>query len=447
MDAILNASTKFKCLSYDPTIERERRLRNLLYRLIKQCLINEQFWNTAKPTGSKPGRLYGLPKIHKDDIPLRPVLSSIGTYNYGLARALKVMISSMLQNEAVIKDTFQFADDLKSISKGFSRYKMVSFDITSLYTNIPIDETIKLILNYFYDIEAPPSNTIKRRDMQKLLDFATKYSHFLYNGKVYDQIDDVSMGSPLAPLLAEIFLQDFEKKHLPRFKKMGILYWKRYMDDTFVLLKPGVSAKNICAKLSQCHPALKFTVEEERLPNEEDKKKITHKVKNYYSKKKEIPKTGEAAKKEEAKIKELYSNTFLLSFLGVLVLRKPDIGFNTQIYRKETFSGLITKWSSFVPKSYKYNAISSMVYRARRICSTYEALSTELDEIRGISFINGYPKAFVESVIRRQLNMQLTPPAIKPTLDEIDTIVLRVPYYGKPSQIYGKRVAAAVAKQ
>ncbi|CAF4398491.1 unnamed protein product, partial [Adineta steineri] len=141
------------------------------------------------------------------------------------------------------------------------------------------------------------------------------------------------------------------------------------------------------------------------------------------------------------------SNTFLLSFLGALVLRKPGAGFDTQIYRKETFSGLITKWSSFVPKSYKYNAISSMVYRARRICSTYEALSTELDEIRDISFINGYPKAFVESVIRRQLNMQLTPPAIKPALDEIDTIVLRVPYYGKPSQIYGKRVAAAVAKQ
>jgi hypothetical protein len=201
------------------------------------------------------------------------------------------------------------------------------------------------------------------------------------------------MGSPLAPLLAEIFLQDFEKKHLPSFRKMGIVYWKRYVDDTFVLLDPKVSAKDISTKLSQCHPALKFTVEEERLPTPEDKEKITHVVKNYYSKKEEV------AKKEEATKKEAYSNTYLLSFLDVLIQKQTGIGFKTQIHRKETFSGLITKWSSFVPKSYKNNAILSMVYRARKICSTYEALPTELDQIRDISLKNGYPIAFVESVI------------------------------------------------
>ena len=222
--------------------------------------------------------------------------------------------------------------------------------------------------------------------MQKLLNFATKKSHFLFNGKVYDQKDGVSMGSPLAPLLAEIFLQDFEKKHLPSFKEMGIVYWKRYVDDTFVLLDPQVSADDICDKLSQCHPALKFTVEEERSPTEEDIKKITHNTENYYSNKTKVAKKekDEKKKEDEKKEEDTSPKPYLLSFLDVLIQRIPGIEFKTQVHRKPTFSGLITKWNSFVPKSYKYNAISSMVYRARKICSTYEALASELDIIRDI---------------------------------------------------------------
>ncbi|CAF3743431.1 unnamed protein product [Rotaria sp. Silwood1] len=88
-----------------------------------------------------------------------------------------------------------------------------------------------------------------------------------------------------------------------------------------------------------------------------------------------------------------------------------------------------------------------MVYRATRICSTYEALHDEFDIIRGLALDNGYPVAFVESIIRRQLNLISTPRAITPTAPESDTVVLRVIYYGKPSQIYAKRVTAAVAKQ
>ncbi|CAF3951738.1 unnamed protein product [Rotaria sp. Silwood1] len=249
------------------------------------------------------------------------------------------------------------------------------------------------------------------------------------------------MGSPLAPLLAEIFLQDFEKKHLPSFKEKGIVYWKRYVDDTFVLLDPKVSAKEIAAQLSQCHPSLKFTCEEEYTTINKDlskegssQKKFTHK--NQYT-----------AEKKRSTEEKKSTPRIALSFLDVLVERQPNIGFESRKYRKETFTGLLTKWDSFVPKQYKYNAISTMVYRATRICSTYEALHDEFDIIRGLALDNGYPVAFVESIIRRQLNLIYTPPAITPTEPETDTVVLRVPYYGKPSQTYAKRVTAAVAKQ
>jgi hypothetical protein len=109
------------------------------------------------------------------------------------------------------------------------------------------------------------------------------------------------MGSPLAPLLAEIFLQHFERKHLPSFKEMGILYWKCYVGDTFVLLDPKVSAKDICTKLSQCHPALKLTVEEERLPIQEEIKKITHNIENYYSNKNHLQRKKKVQKKRRTR--------------------------------------------------------------------------------------------------------------------------------------------------
>jgi hypothetical protein len=406
MNTILNDTTKFECLSEDPTISRETSLTNLLRRLKNKGYISEDFYDMARPTGSNPGRLYGLPKIHKvkEGIPLRPVLSSIGTYNYGLAKVLKQMLSVMVENETLVKNSFRFIEDLKSLPKSASSYQMVSFDIVSLYTNIPINETIELILDYLYNDQLPTS-VMKRLDMKKLLEFATKHSHFLFNGKIYDQKDGVSMGSPLAPLLAEIFLQNFERNHLPAFREMGIIYWKRYVDDTFVLLDPEVSAKDICERLSQCHPSLKFTVEEERLEGH------------------------------------------TIPFLNVLIQRLPGVGFRTRVYRKSTFSGLLTKWDSFVPKTYKYNAISTMAYIATRICSTYTALHNEFKFIRKIALKNGYPLAFIESIIKKQLNLVYTPRVVTPPEPETDITVLRIPYYGKPSQIYAKRVTAAVAQQ
>lgn len=76
----------------------------------------------------------------------------------------------------------------------------------------------------------------KRGDMKTLFEFATKFSKFSFDGKLYDSIDGVCMGSPLAPLFAETFMQDFEKKHIPLIKPMRIRYWKRYLDDSFVLV-------------------------------------------------------------------------------------------------------------------------------------------------------------------------------------------------------------------
>ena len=87
---------------------------------------------------------------------------------------------------------------------------MCSFDVCSLFTNVPLDETIKICLEKLYSLPDPP--TLPRAALHKLLEFATKKSHFLFDDQYYDQIDGVAIGSPLGPVLANIFMCHFEER-------------------------------------------------------------------------------------------------------------------------------------------------------------------------------------------------------------------------------------------
>ena len=81
---------------------------------------------------------------------------------------------------------------------------MVSFDVESLFTNIPFDECIDLAVRYIKE-----DNTdikLSATELKTLLRFATAQTPFLFSGSFYDQVDGVSMGSPHAPVLANLFM-------------------------------------------------------------------------------------------------------------------------------------------------------------------------------------------------------------------------------------------------
>ena len=87
---------------------------------------------------------------------------------------------------------------------------MCSFDVSSLFTNVPLDETIQICLAKLYALPDPP--TLPRSVLKVLLEFATKKRHFISDGQYYDQIDGVAMGSPLGHVLANIFMCHFEEE-------------------------------------------------------------------------------------------------------------------------------------------------------------------------------------------------------------------------------------------
>ena len=84
-----------------------------------------------------------LPKIHKPDMPLRPILSSIGSFSYDCAKWLSDSLSELRHHETCVKDTLTFLSLLQDRSS--SGKIMTSFDVTSLFTNVPVDFTIKII--------------------------------------------------------------------------------------------------------------------------------------------------------------------------------------------------------------------------------------------------------------------------------------------------------------
>ncbi|CAF3283318.1 unnamed protein product, partial [Rotaria sp. Silwood2] len=122
---------------------------------------------------SNTGRLYGPPKIHKDNTPLRPVLSALGTLNYGLGKALTNILLDVIERKNIVRDPFSFVKELRTLPKSFCGYRMVLFDISSLYTNVPLDETTEIILKNLYETRSI-APTIQREDMKQPLIFVTK---------------------------------------------------------------------------------------------------------------------------------------------------------------------------------------------------------------------------------------------------------------------------------
>ena len=111
---------------------------------------------------------------------------------------------------------------------------MVFFDVKSLFTNVPLDRIINIILKRIYD-DNELRISISRNEIKELLLLCTKKIHFTFNGKIYIQVGGVDMGSPLGPVLANIFMIKLEKAILPELTEC-IKYCKRHVDITISFL-------------------------------------------------------------------------------------------------------------------------------------------------------------------------------------------------------------------
>ncbi|XP_069975482.1 uncharacterized protein [Penaeus vannamei] len=201
----------------------------------------------------RPGVLYGLPKFHKPNIPLGPIISSIDTFNYNAAKFLVPVISPLTSNHYIIDNSTAFAKDITSLNYQ-NPVTMASFDMESLFTT-------ELIVNNL-DISHLDKFGLDKVHFRKLLELTAHHSVFSFDDCLFMQTDGVAMGSSLGPSYANAFLCHHEQDWLEQCPlEFKPLHYRRYIDDTCLLFKHSSHVNLFLDYLNSKHPSIKFTCE------------------------------------------------------------------------------------------------------------------------------------------------------------------------------------------
>ena len=193
------------------------------------------------------------------------------------------------------------------------------------------------------------------------------------------QHEGFAMGSPLSAPMANVFLCHHEVNWLnncpENFKP--ILY-RRYVDDTFLIFKERSHIDEFCNYLNSKHPNIHFTKE--------------------------------------------YENEGKLSFLDVNVCKEErgeTMGFNFNIFRKGTFTGLGMNYLSYTFHNFKINNIKTLVHRAYHLCSTWYNFNDEIQFLLQYFKSNGYPEKVIFKVINKFLNTRFYSKPQVPTAQKL----------------------------
>ena len=196
----------------------------------------------------------------RDSFPkLCPIISSRGTFKYNLARFLCDLLSPLVPNDNSCKDTFSFVFQIKNAN--LSKKFLVFYDVTSLFTNIPLQETIDIAINLIFNHN--PNLNITKKELKKLFLFATSQTYFLFNSKFDNQIYGIAMGSPLAPVLANIFMNFYKSKWLNEYNLKKPKFYLRYINDILAVFDNEQNSLNFLNLLNNRHPNIEFTIEKE----------------------------------------------------------------------------------------------------------------------------------------------------------------------------------------
>ena len=365
--------------------------------------IPEENQKGLVPVGSRPGKLYGLCKVHKDNYPMRPIVSMVNTPEYHLSKYFDNFIKPNIPQTYMLKSTNDFLMKLKYY-KLSGEEKMVSYDVVSLFTNVPLLETVEIILDLVYGTSSITTPPFEREIFRKMLIFCSQ-SYFLYNDDLYLQTDGVSMGGPLAPSFANVFLAHLENTKLrtldiSNFKPKLLL---RYVDDCFALFNNLTDAVTFLSFLNSMHPSIKFTLER---------------------------------------------GDICMPFLDVNIKIDCD-SFVTSVYRKPTHTGVFLNFLSVAPISWKRGVIYCLLYRAKLICSNLSLFNDEVCNLRKMFIANAYPVSFFDNVLHKFLWRNNVDPS-KPAPEEVEDedapfVIFRVPYFGKCSVDFARNISNVIS--
>ena len=321
----------------DPTSKYKNKLINMLKSIKAEGGISEAVYKKLYPTGAGSPKFHGLPKKHKEGLPLRPIVSSIGAVTYHTAKELARILKPLVGRSPYhIQNSLDFIQQIQGIQLQPNQC-MVSFDVKALFTSVPVQPAISIIKKLLEkDQTLQQRTTMSVNNISCLLEFCLMSTYFTYQGQHFQQLEGAAMGSPISPIVANLFMDDFEERaistspHPPSF-------WKRYVDDTFTILESS-HRRAFLDHINSVDQHIQFTCEEQR---------------------------------EDGS----------LPFLDVLVMPQEDGSLKSTVFRKPTHTDLYLRWDSHHTLPSKYSVIGTLLHRAKTICSDPQLLKQEEDHL------------------------------------------------------------------
>ena len=222
-------------ISKDPTKKTERTLNEKLKELERSGELDKHLRSRFTAQHSYTPQLYAcLPKIHKPDIPLRPIVASIGSATYNLEKELARIISPLRgKTDSYVRTPKILCRKFKISIAIHDSEIMVSFDVKSLFTKVPMDEALEIMQEKLKNDETLEDRTsFSAKTITNLIKFCMKTTYFGFKDKIYQQLDGAPMGSPLSPIIADLYMEHFEQEAIQTSEYKPNL-WLRYVDDTF----------------------------------------------------------------------------------------------------------------------------------------------------------------------------------------------------------------------
>ena len=319
------------------------------------------------PSESKPGRLYGLAKDHKDYDhipPFRPIVSGSGSLTENISKFVDFHAKPLVTNlPSFIEDTpdlLRAIEDLKQKQIPENAVP-VTIDVVGLYSNIPQEEAIEQMKEALDTREEDLKKAVPTSFLIELLTLVLTLNIFTFDSQLFIQLWGVAMGTRSAPTIANIFMGAIEKKILnqsPLSLHIFDQFWRRFIDDVLLIWTGSeIQLKEFLTFINSLHPTIKFTA-------------------NYNFETCSVP------------------------FLDTTItIRNGEIV--TDLYRKPTHSPQYLLPSSTHPPHCVKNIPFSLAYRIRRICSDNLTFEMRLDELKQMLLNRNYPIKIIEEAFTK----------------------------------------------
>ena len=318
----------------DNTLEELKSFQSFFYR----NLGKHEKYKEMRSISSQPARLFSTAKTHINDLKLRLIIDQTGTHLYDCSKVIAQYLQPLAINEFTISGTLSFPYIFRENSLD-SNEEYVSCDLDSLFTSIPLGETVDFILDEIY-VRKKLEPFCKKSVFKRLLNKLCKGCTFVADGRLIRQVDGCPMGGPISVVFCNIFCV---KREFDVVKPLKPKLYKRYVDDIYSKRIKNQPHKHF-EKLNNYHPNIKLTIEVN--PSK---------------------------------------------FLDIEIMIKNGI-IETSVAVKE--SKIPNHWSSAVLKKYKRNAILGDLHRAHKISSNLEL---EKQGIRKKCLSFNFPYNFIHS--------------------------------------------------